>query len=292
MFLIDFANNMEKYTEFINKIWKEDHSDIDYEFVIEKAFTDITKGHTKSTDKLIIKLGGQSGSGKTTQLLPSIRHGLEKNNIDYVHLAVRLFAEYHPYYGELLDKFGKQNIREKTNGFALTILIGVLKKLVGEGYNIFYEVTLLDPVYEERVIMLLKENNYNIIFSILAVPLSLSNLWIEERKQKMNEESNRIVKKSSSNYFYDILPLALKSIVKNKEILNEGDHIIIWDVYSNTPILNTNVFDGNLLSVYDKNIKISTKKADYTEDELRMAKIIFYDNFFRNFYSSKSIKHF
>ena len=245
-----------------------------------KVFNELIKNHKPQTRPLLVKLGGQSGSGKTTQLLPSIEYGLKQNNIDFIHIAVRNFAKYHPFYDELLKQFGENNIREKTNGFALSLLFSVVEMLIENKFNIFYEITLLEPYLEEYLIRLSKYFNYSINYNILAIPLFLSNKWIEDRKNNSANEKGRVVLKSSSQYFYNSLPIALERIVELTDLFDNSDFAVIWNCFQ-----TKEVYFGN---IYDKILKIFMENRDKTGiqplnvEQLLQSKMEFYKDFYEN----------
>ena len=98
--------------------WKDD---TDIEIIINQAnlvFNDITINKTK--DKKLYRLCGQTGSGKTTQLLYAMEGYTKNLNLNPVILGVRCCSTYHPDYNKLLAIHGQNNIREITNGFAIS----------------------------------------------------------------------------------------------------------------------------------------------------------------------------
>lgn len=274
--------------DFVYKRWQNqdgnegvfDFFNEDFEKIANIAFNDLVKNIKKNENfHYLIRVAGQSGSGKTTQLMPAIKTNLDKMNQNYVLVAVRFFAKYHPNYNELLANYGKSLIREKTNGFALTLLIRVLEKLIENKYNILFEVTLLEPIFEEYLIKILKKNNYKIIFNILAVSDKLSDKWIEKRQNKEGNEANRIVFKSSSSYFYEVLPKALEVLIKNSKILDVNEILVMWNAFDESPCLNTNIFDNNILDIFEKYRKIDVVE-NTDEKQLLKSKIAFYEEFF------------
>lgn len=275
----------QKSIEFIYKNWKNDFSDDlfnignpAFEKIAAKAFYDLVCNYKKQSNKpFLIKLGGQSGSGKTTQLLPAIEESLKYNNINYIHIAVRSFAKYHPYFDDLLKEFGKENIREKTNGFALSLLFRVTEKLIENNYNILYEVTLLDPLYEEYLLRLAKQNNFKIFYHLLSIPLEISINWIQKRRLSSQTEGNRIVLSSSIDYFYKILPLAIEKIINCSNYFDNNDYLVIWNAYDINPLLFTTNFDNQVLNIFNKNREI-IKQSDITEEKLLNSKKEFYKN--------------
>ena len=65
----------------------------------------LTTNKIPVSNPYLIKLGGQSGCGKTTKLTPAICSNLSTDN--YITIAVRTFAKCHPYYNDLLERYGE-----------------------------------------------------------------------------------------------------------------------------------------------------------------------------------------
>lgn len=218
--------------------------------VINDCFNELTKNKQPINNPFLIKLGGQSGSGKTSQLLPAIKNNIKTDN--YIHLAVRLFAKKHPYYNKLIEEYGEGLIREKTNGFALMCLFALTEKLIQNKYNIFCEITLLDPVFEEYFARLAKIQNYKIIYNVLSVPLEISNKWIQDRLQNSSYEKNRIVSQNSIDFFYNILPNAISKILEIGDIFNNSDFFILWNIFEKTPLIVSNKFEKEIFYMFEK----------------------------------------
>ena len=219
--------------------------------VVDKIYNNLIKNKKSVKNPFLLKLGGQSGSGKTTQLLPSISEAID-SKYDYIHIAVRSFAKYHPQYNELLEKHGESLIREKTNGFALLCLFAVAEKLIKNKFNILFEVTLLDPDFEEYFAKLAKNYGYKIIYNILSIPLEISNGWIIDRLNNSEHEKNRIVSQANIDFFYNILPLAIERIIDLKDVFNSTDYMVLWNTIESNPILITNNFTDDILVIFNK----------------------------------------
>ena len=162
----------EKAIHFIHSMWGKDcyknpMEDIDtsnFNQIANRIFIDMIRNVKSSVNPFMFRIAGQSGSGKTTQLLPSIQKIPDKN---FVNISVRIFAKYHPRYNELLLNYGESMIREKTNGFSLLMLFRMMELLIKNRYNIIFETTLLDNTFEEY---------------LFTISQKISNLWIEYRK--------------------------------------------------------------------------------------------------------------
>ena len=255
---------MEKYIKLIEYVkttsWIDD-TDIDVIISqAEKVFNDLTKDKTKK--KMLYRLCGQTGSGKTTQLLASVESFIDSQNLNPVVLGVRSCAEYHPDYEYFKQNFPAGELREKTNGFALKCMSYVLKLLIENGYMILLDITLLDPIFEEFVLNLLKENNYNVEYHILAVNREISDGFIAKRLKA----TGRVIYKSSADYFYKILPVGLKYICENDSINN----CYVWNAFD-----LESVYFGKIENCYEHFIKSQgeVRESNFSEEELRNAKL-------------------
>lgn len=254
---------MENYNKIIKYVksscWLDD---TDTSIVIEKAkeiFDTISKGKTKK--KFLYRLCGQTGSGKTTQLLESVQQVINTLGLNPVVLGVRTCAEAHPKYEYFKNNFPQGELREKTNGFGLKCMSYVLKLLVENGYMVLLDITLLDPVFEEFILTLLNENNYQIEYHVLAVNKVISDSFIEKRQKN----TGRIIYKSSSDYFYQILPIGLKYIVEH----DFNNDCFVWNAFDLDP-----VYTGKICNCYKAFIKAQSeiKEFKYSEERLKESK--------------------
>lgn len=277
----------QKAIDFIHSVWGKDclgnkELDIDtnnFEEIANKAFNDLIKGKKISKKPFIFRIGGQSGSGKTTQLMPSIQYIIDKKQPNFINISIRFFSVYHPYYDKLLNECGKELIREKTNGFALLLAFRVLELLIQNKYNILFEVTLLDNDFELYLSTLAKKNKYNIHFHILSVPKIKSDYWIEKRKQSSKTEGSRVVLKSSSNFFYNILPTTLSKIIKYS-FWNKNDKIFLWTGFLNNPIKYGKIsHNKEILKLFERYRKYSDFQ-DKDEQELLKNKINWFEKYY------------
>lgn len=205
--------------DFPKTLWDE---------LCERAYADLTErcGHPKIS-KFCIRLIGQSGSGKTSQLLPAVKAALEAQSQKYISLAVRDFVPYHPSLDLIGEHYDEGLIREKTNAFALTLLTLVLVRCIREHLPIVFEVTLLSPEYERFVHQCLSEEGYSCDYHCLAVSKKTSDAWIEARCR----ETHRVVSRRSSDFFYQILQPALESL----QSVRMPNRVFIWDAYHTEP---------------------------------------------------------
>lgn len=270
------------YSKWAEDCFGNEELDIDtenFEKISDYIFNELTANKKSSKSPFMFRTGGQSGSGKTTQLMPSINHIIEKNGLDFINISVRTFSKLHPKYDELLAEFGAGMIREKTNGFALLMLFRTLERLINNKYNILLEVTLLDNYFEKYLFKLAKTKRYNVHFHILSVPREKSDSWIEKRKMVSKTEGNRVVLKSSSNFFFDILPIALGKIVFYK-FWNKNDKIFLWNGFDLKPVLIGKVKNNkNFLEIFAK-YRAITDFEEIDESKLLNSKIKWFSEYY------------
>ena len=262
---------MIKYKHFkclfkhINSLCWENNAPDELIFEIAyKHFKNNKNNYTKN--KNLIRLIGQSGAGKTTQLLPTAKKVAEQNNLSTFNACVRDFATLHPNYDALLKQYGQCEIREKTNCFALKCLAVNIVLAIESGYDIIFEVTLLSKYFEKFILNHLKKNKYNILNFCIAVNIEISNKFIDLRKNTKNsKENNRIVYSTSTNFFYKSLNSSLKFYTKKLPY----SRIIIWNLFQTLPIYDNilkdcfNVFINNQKTtnkhILDENLLLDEK---------------------------------
>ena len=247
-----------KIIEYVKSTCWTDDTDIS--IVIEKAheiFNTLIAGKTKK--KILYRLCGQTGSGKTTQLLEAVNKVVETQQLNPVVLGVRSCAEAHPNYEYFKTNFPQGELREKTNGFALKCMTYVLKLLIENGYMILLDITLLDPVFENFVLELLNENGYYIEYHILAVNKVISDGFIQKRQQ----QTGRIIYKSSSDYFYTILPKGLKYIAEH----DNKNNCFVWNAFDLQP-----VYMGKVCTCYEAFLKAREEIKPLTNPEYELVK--------------------
>ncbi len=277
---LNIDETRQKAINFVTTSWQayeinEKYPVKDYDSLINNAFNDLVADKDKYP--MMMRICGQSGSGKSTQLLPAAKEGFKMFNVNPICVAVRNFAPYHPYYNEIKEKYGEDMLRENTNGFALLLLFLTLEKLIISGYPIIFEVTLLDSYFELYFAELAKKYNYHIDYHLISVSKNQSDRWIDERKIFSEVEKNRIVATSSSDYFYKALPIAIESL----QNIENSNKCYIWNGYQNEPVYSGLLSDKKVL----QNLRQFQKEtfAPKNPDELRMAKI----SWFKKHYSSK-----
>ena len=192
----------------------------------------------------LIRVAGQSGSGKSSQIVPAIESALQSKN--YIKINVGAFAPFHPQYKELQQKSPDQ-MREKTNGFALRTLVMFYKHCILNRVNIVFDMTLLEPEIDLYLMTLAKKMGYKIQAHILCVPRKISDLFIRLRQLK----TGRFVKPSSSRYFFNALGPCLSALTRSN-LFNQKDTLILWSHYLTYPIQKTHLNNPSVMHLLEK----------------------------------------
>ncbi len=143
--------------------------DEEYAGLVERVVNDWTEEADR--ERKFLRLAGQSGSGKTTQLLPIAEEMMPRS----VLVAARKFVQYHPYVTEIENEYGKENLRRKTDEFSTIMMFLTLKMLIEKGFNIILDVTLLDVAVESVLVNLLKKENYDARMMMVALAREISD---------------------------------------------------------------------------------------------------------------------
>lgn len=259
---VDFKS-FKNILKHINSLcWQSDISDAEIYKIAKKEFLIMVVNKTQKG--MCFRLIGQSGSGKTTQLLPALLDYCKKRNIEPIHFAVRHFSVLHPKYDKLINLYGKSEIRELTNGFALKCLMFCLAFAIQNNFDILMEVTLLTKQFEKYILKILNYNHYNRKYFALSVNKSISDYFIRKRQQGGNNiECGRKVNSDSADFFYKNLFSSLKLL----SYLDKHSNIIIWNFFNLLP-----VYDGTLDKCYNTFLKNSEIKSFRFNDETLLIK--------------------
>lgn len=227
-----------------------------------------------SQKPFFIRLTGQSGCGKSTQLAPSVQEALQ--NRKYVHLSVGKFAVFHPEY----EKFAREipdMAREKTNGFGLRLMLIFLEYCLKNSINIVLEFSLIDVDFEIYLLSLAKAKKYRMNIHLMCVPQQVSNELIRRRQK----ETNRCVAPETASYTYDIVPKSLEKILQFPNI-QENDKIVLWSLCFAEPIICTTFSDKSILGLLQQ-----YRSPEYTNlgnpEELLQTRKIWMKDFLKDF---------
>lgn len=211
---------------------------------LDKIILHFKKDLISQKSPFLVRIAGQSGSGKSSQVVPAIEFALQGK--DYIKINVGAFAPYHPKYDEWQQKTPDQ-MREKTNGFALRALVMFYKYCILKQINIIFDMTLLEPEIDLYLMMLAKQMNYKIQTHVLCVPRKISDLFIHLRQL----ETGRFVKPSSSDYFFNALASCLSFLTKSN-YFDFNDVLILWSHYLTHPIRITHLANPSVMHLLNR----------------------------------------
>jgi hypothetical protein len=217
-----------------------------------------------------MRLVGQSGAGKTTQLLPAVESVFQQTNVSPVFLAVRNFVHYHPHLEAIRQQYGENLLRENTNAFALSLLVLVFEKCVQKRYPIVFEVTLQSPLFEAYIHALLEKNAYACDYQCLAIAKKDSDAWIQARYLA----TRRQVSLKSAQFFFETLNPALKFL----QTIRLPNRFFIWNRYQLGP--DVSFCQDPLLLEKVEGARLENNRSAFEEDILREAKKQFLCRFY------------
>jgi len=276
-----FIDEMSAILKFIQEQWgcsdpfcEVKLSKKEWDNLSKRAYEDKLKKLTSEKEfRFCMRLVGQSGAGKTSQLLPAVKSVFEQHELPYISLAVRDFVSYYPYLSEIKNFYGEALVREKTNAFALMLLSLVFKRCVASGCPLLFEMTLLDPVYEHFVHSLFEEYGYVCDYQCLAVSKVLSDQWIMDRSRS----TKRIVTSRSASFFYQILESAFLSL----QDFHLKNRVFIWDCYHREPVISK-VQDEELWLKFTNSRNFTGLPLLSLEEGIRV-KTLFLKNFYESY---------
>lgn len=150
----------------------------DIEKAAQKAVADLRKNATNTG--VVVRLAGQSGSGKTTQLLPAAKAYFEKKKLKPILVAARELMKYHPYYNEILDRYGKAEIRKRTDDFATVMAYRVIRELTKERYDLIIDIAFASTKVEKIFTILTAQYATKIVL-MMAVSEEVSEKLLAKR---------------------------------------------------------------------------------------------------------------
>lgn len=243
------------------------YREVDYKFLVEEAVKDLARGK-KAGERMFVRLAGQSGTGKSTQLLPMAEEYFRVLSIEPVVVGARFFVKYHPYLREIAELVGEANLREATHEFTVQMLFESLMELMERGYPIILDVTLLDPKVEDILINMLYDAEYWFFDThLMVVAKEISDGFIKKR-EKGGAEGKRKVRKTTSEEFARATPLALRYYAKKMA----SERIIMWSAWDEEPVFIGRFRDPEVDDVWKKYQSIKKLPFEKDEEKLREAK--------------------
>ena len=206
---------------------------------LDEIVSTFQKDLTPTEKPFLIRVAGQSGSGKSSQLAPALQKALK--NKPFIKINVGAFASFHPNFDKW-QKNAHDKMRENTNGFALRALILFYKYCLTNHINTLLDMTLLEPEIDLYLMRLAKENGYKIQMHVSCVPKKVSDHFIRERQI----QTGRFVKPSSSLYFFTALAPCLKALT-HSGLFDQKDTLILWSHFNTAPIKKTHLNNTSVL---------------------------------------------
>ncbi|MCQ2049596.1 MAG: zeta toxin family protein [Candidatus Saccharibacteria bacterium] len=255
--------NLQAVISYMKSHWPSDIKDEwqvkleEYPEILKKVLAKWTVNSSRTNE--LVRIAGQSGSGKTTQLLPAVEAYFKNNSKNPILVAARRFVEFHPNMEEIKNEYGEENLRKKTDEFSTIMMFLTLNSLTSQGYDIILDVTLLDPKIEAVLIGMLMKNNYNFWLTMVAVSPKITEQFLGARAWRHTKETEQEFIRATNlalNFYKQTAP---------------NMRVVIWNVWDTTPI-----YDGkieNSLETYEKYVKIDDFEQKFTENDLREAKI-------------------
>ncbi|MFV0485024.1 MAG: zeta toxin family protein [Candidatus Saccharimonadales bacterium] len=237
-------------------------TDAMYPAILEKIIKDFTQNATKS--RQFFRICGQSGSGKTSQLLPAVNAYFESRSEQPILVAARLFVSYHPFSEEIKSTYGAEHLRTKTNEVSTILMFLTLRALIAEGYDIILDVTLLDPLVEGALMQMLKEQSYQTRLTMVAVSKEISDEFIGKRKRK--------VAKSTADEFWRATRLALEFYAKNLPDMPA----IIWNAWDAAPVYDGPIGNPKSIETIEKYWNVTALPENPDIQSLRAAKVSYF----------------
>lgn len=255
-------NELVKIIEYMRAHWPSEVKEewqvglVEYPEILARVVKDFTLAATKN--RRLIRLAGISGSGKTTQILPAVTAYCERKGYEPILMAARRFVGYHPYYEEIKEYYGDENVRKMTDEFSTIMLFLTLSELIKNGYDVILDVTLLDPEMEKILVKLTSEAQYDVLMLMIAVSPTVTEKYLAGRAWRHT--------KKTELEFIRATRRALQFYARKTPEMR----IIMWSVYDKEP-----VYDGPMREVVavfdDYSTRIELPVQD--DDERREAKI-------------------
>lgn len=227
----------------------------EYPEIVQKVVADFSA--EASRRRRFVRLAGLSGSGKTTQLLPAAEAYFEKMNVQPLVVAARKFVPYHPYYAEILEHYGAENLRKMTDEFATIMMFLTLYEFFKMGVDMILDVTFLDPIAEGMLVKMLRENNYEMLTLMIAVAPEVTERFLGQRNWRHTKETEA-----------EFVRATEKALEFYGEVCGE-ERIIMWNVYEEGP-----VYDGGMKGAKGIYLQyMEDKMSEHDKDELARAKV-------------------
>jgi hypothetical protein len=139
-----------------------------------------------------------------------------------------------------------------------------LKSLIGHGYDVILDVSLVDPIVESVLIDMLRSVGYETRMSLMAVGREVSDEFIKKRQSR----SGRRVAEASADEFWRVTSKAIECYAQNCPDMK----LLVWNFWSKSPVFDGRVGDKELRGVLEKSWKVKERLVEAGEEDLRAAK--------------------
>ncbi len=238
----------------VKKEWQVDVAE--YAEIAKRVVLEWSKDATFGGE--FVRITGQSGSGKTSQLLPAVEEYFKAKKARPVLVAARKFVEYHPYFKEIVAEYGEKDLRKMTDEFATIMMFLVIKGLISLRCDLILDVTLLDPKMEAILVKMLMEQKYDFWMGMIAVSPEITARFLQKREWRHTKETEE--------EFVRATQLALEFYAKH---FGEMD-IVMWNVWDAAPIFDGKIKDA--LKTWQEYEGITKIPKNYDENEIKEAK--------------------
>ena len=166
-----------------------------------------------------------------------------------VLMAARRFVEYHPYYQEILEFYGAENLRKMTDEFVTIMLFMTLARMIEEGYDIVLDVTLLDPEIEGLLLKFLQKAEYQLMILMVAVSPAVTEKFLAGREWRHTKETEQ-----------EFIRATEQALRFYAEAAPET-RLVVWSVYRLEP-----EYDGAVKEGLEKFLALSQKEEMPKDD--------------------------
>lgn len=222
----------------------------------EKAVSELADGATRKG--ILIRLAGQSGSGKTTQLLPAAEKYSEKKGVKPVLIAARILSKYHPHYEEILAKYGEAEIRKRTDDFATVVMYLVVDELARQRCDMIIDMSFVSTKVENMLVRMTREYAEKMVL-MMAVAPEITEKLLSGREWRHGEKLEKefmVATEKALDFYGEKCPKM---------------RMVMWGFDKKEP-----VYDGKMAGAaeaWQREVLRKDVKIRYNEAKLREAKI-------------------
>lgn len=229
----------------------------EYQKVLARILTEWTA--EASQGRRLVRVAGQSGSGKTTQLVPATKAWY--GEAQPVLVAAQRIAEYHPYLKEIAQEYGSDQVRQKIDDFCAIMMFLILQSLLTKGYDVILDLALSGPELETILIGWLEQGQYQTWMTMMAIAPVISEKWLQQRSWRHTKEVEE--------KFWRETERTLEFYAQKCPEMR----IVIWSAWGLEPVFDGEIKDS--LEIWQKYMAME-EGNDIDEERLREGKIKYF----------------